>query len=260
MPLPSNIPNTFSILEIALRLRSDCPSFSRNVGGGMEFDANSITVEEPDKQIPYAFVVPIDIVGGNINRQGCYQSRTAIMGIIVCADGRAHKSKAKGNNPVGSVQGLIPLTAEIEHCLLTWKPTAFLLDDNPPTFERWHPLGAEGDRVWVMLEYSIPFRFFHIAYGGPAVASDERFNNLYPDFSAENITRLFTHYRENEYNTTSVGGQFWWDTIPLPQPEPSEEDLNAFENSADLTPITDAVRMAIEERRLGALGSVYQEP
>jgi hypothetical protein len=254
MPLPSNLPNLFSMLELVLRLRDACPVFNRNVGGGLEFKADNIPAA--DKHLPYAFVVPIDTVGKQINRTEWYQSREGILGIVICVDGTKHKARADGINPVETVHSFAAIQAALEDCLLRWQPTGFVLDDIP-TFERVHPLGASESRAYVMVEYAIPFRFYHPAYGGAAALKREAFDLANPNFRASAIKELLVHYKaEKEF--PEIIGERYLDHVPFPFDEPSAEVKDAFREKSDVFDIDQRVLDAVEDRRLGALSEVEQ--
>lgn len=257
MPLPNNLPNLFSLLEVALRIRDAAHVFNRNVGGGLEFDAAKITVKDANKQLPYAFVVPVDKVAGRINRQECYQSRECSIGIVICVDGTKHKAQGDGTNPVETVASFSPIVAEIEDVLLTWKPTGFILDDLVH-FEREHALGATADRAWIMLEYAIPYRHYHAAYGGSGMQALDKFNAAHPNFRASALQELIVNYNAIGEFPTIVGEHFF-DNIPMPQVQPSPEAIADAREDADIIKINAGVRAAIEDRHLEALGTEEHE-
>lgn len=252
MPLVPSIPNLFSILEVVLRLRDSAHVFNRNVGGGLEFKSTSITVANPDKQLPYAFVVPIDTIGKPINYTEYYQPREAVLGIVICINGEDHKAQADGKNPVATVHAFSPIIEAIDDCLLRWTPIGFLLDGTP-MFNRVHPLGATENRAWVMMEYTIPFRFYHDAYGGGGL------NALKPqaDIRADKMQQLFVHYKAQGEFPTVVGDRYF-DYVPLPIVPPSPEAIAAFKVGSAEFDINDAVRTAIGERHLDVLSEVPQ--
>lgn len=253
MPLPNNLPNLFSLLEIVLRLRDSAHVFNRNVGGGLEFDAKNIQVKDANKQLPYAFVVPVDKVAGRINRQECYQSRECSIGIVICVDGTKHKAQGDGTNPVETVASFSPIVAQIEDVLLTWKPTGFILDDLVH-FEREHALGATADRAWIMLEYCVPYRHYHSAYGGSSMQALDAFNSAHPNFRASMLQELIVKYKAvGEF--PSIVGEHFFDNIPMPQTQPTTEAIADAREDADIVKITQAVQNAIEDRQLGALGT-----
>lgn len=256
MPLP-DLPNLFSLLEIVLRLRDSAHVFNRNVGGGLEFDAKKINITNANKQLPYAFVVPVDKVAGRINRTECYQSRECSIGIVICVDGSKHKAQGDGTNPVETVASFIPIVAEIENVLLTWKPAGFVLDDIVH-FEREHALGATADRAWIMLEYCIPYRHYHSAYGGGVMQALDAFNAAHPNFRASMIQELIVKYKaQGEF--PSIVGEHFFDNIPMPQTQPTAEAIEDAKEDADIVKITNGVRAAIEDRHLGALGTEEHE-
>lgn len=253
MPLPSNIPNIFSLLEVVLRLRDSALVFNRNVGGGLEFEANNIPVANPDTQLPYAFVVPIDTVGKAINNSEYYQSREGIIGIVICVDGAKHKARADGTNPVQTVHSFSPIIAQIEDRLLSWRPIGFVLD-GILTFERLHPLGSTENRAWVMLEYAIPFRFYHEGYGGMGVNSI----TVESGIRADKLKDLIVKYKaQGEFPT--VVGEHFFDTIPLTTIiQPTDEQKAAFRANADIFHVNEAVLAAIADRHEAAVTEVPQ--
>lgn len=245
MPLPLNIPNVFSILEVVLNLRDSAHVFNRNVGGGLEFRAGDIPITAPDKQLPYAFVVPIDTMGKTINYAECYQAREAILGIVVCVEGQKHKAQGDGQNPVQVVHSFSSVFDEIENVLLTWRPTGFVMDTNP-VFHRIHPLGATENRAWQMMEYSFPYRYYHDGFSGKGV------NGLNPsgqDIRADLLKSLFIRYKGRGEFPTVVGDSYF-DHVPLPIVPPTTNQKTAFEAGSNAFSIDDAVMDAIEASRL----------
>lgn len=247
MPLPADLPNLFSILEVVLRLRDFALVFNRNIGGGLEFDAAKYNITDPDKQLPYAFVVPIDTVGKEINKAEYFQSREAVIGIVICVEAKEHKGKADGPNPVQVVHSFTPLIADIENALLSWQPVGFIMDD-VPRFSRVHGLGATNSRAWVMLEYEIPFRFYHMGYGGLGAIGTV----VGPEIRADKMKELMVRYTIQEGEFPTVVGAQYFDTVPLTIPATTEQRLEAKEAS-DIIAVNEAVIQAVADRQFGAV-------
>lgn len=107
------------LTEVILRLRAECPLFSRRVGGTAKFTA----VSEMDAEahpMPAAFVMPITTEGApRVNEDNAYTDIVERVAVVVCVDNSLKASKGWG---ASASQQLQDIENELFDALVGWRP------------------------------------------------------------------------------------------------------------------------------------------
>lgn len=248
----------FSLLELVLALRASCPTFARRIGGSLEFTQEN--ERQASTALPYAWVVPLMFNGLDVDEAAGYQSREALVGIVVAVTSEGHGKSGSGKAGASVATSFNALIAELEDAILRWVPESFHLDGFP-TFVRFTPIAASpGDsRAWGLIEYSFPFKFVHPAYRGRPALEEEAFRQLHPNLGPAFIQEIIIKYAvpEDELNHASDGPYTFF--IPVPPASPAE--TAAFDAASGKLNVTDAVQQVIADIRTPqeALGDVIHE-
>ncbi|WEV89340.1 hypothetical protein H10PHJ05_39 [Aeromonas phage HJ05] len=107
------------LTEVILRLRAECPLFSRRVGGTAKFSA----VSEMDAEaypLPAAFVMPITTEGApRTNEDNAYTDMVERVAVVVCVDNTLKASSGWG---ASASQQLQLIENELFDALVGWRP------------------------------------------------------------------------------------------------------------------------------------------
>lgn len=250
----------FSLLELVLHLRNKCASFERRIGGSLEFTEDN--EREASVSVPYAWTVPLMFNGLDVDESAGYQSREAMVGIVIGISSADHGKSGSAKKAAAVASGFNPLIAELEDAILRWEPTTFHLDGFP-TFMRFTPIAVKPTdaRAWGLLEYSFPYKFVHPAYRGKAALKEEAFKAEHPNLGAASITKIMVKYAapEDELEHASDGPFTFF--VPLPPATP--EQLAAFDAASGTMDVTKAVQSIIAGIRdpdTAAQEVVHEEP
>jgi hypothetical protein len=110
------------MLELIMRLRRQCPSLERRVGGTASFEAATSQEQSGVYNVPHAFVVPLEETAADAQGNVTGQMVRYSFVVIVCVSNRQNRKDGEG---LTAVHQLDAIRRELMGAFINWEPQSW---------------------------------------------------------------------------------------------------------------------------------------